>query len=161
MPIINKTLNAAIISVFAALIFATPYHAIASDDVFRQAVNYVFLGNVNGDPTPDGERILSADQDTCVVVKEDVFRTNSSTTTRQWKYYLKRILAMNSSPYGGLLIEGDEPVAQLLVKDGDVWKIISSEKRTLIPLYGNIERTTNALRLIFSKFCPPKAKAPF
>jgi hypothetical protein len=121
--------------------------AISGDDAFKQAVNYVFSGNVEG-RTP--QLLISiVDENKCIISVE--------TPGNSFLYYLKEIkpdsIVIDENA-GKISFEGDSTVvehsfAQLPKVDRD--------NKGSITLRGDIERTRNALKLIFSKYCVPKS----
>jgi hypothetical protein len=132
--------------------------AVAADDVFQQAVNYVFTGRT--DPN-DGVEIV--DRKSCVVVvPEPKFN-------RYARYYLKRFkmdVARISKKYAGaqalyeLEVEGDDVVLEYLKADKTTADY--GFKSAHISLPGNIDQAEKALRIIFSEFCKAdKPKSPF
>ncbi len=141
-------------------LWAMPLHqsAAAADDVFQQAVNYVFTGRI--DPK-DGPEI--ADRKSCiVVVPEPKFN-------RFARYYLKRFkmdLARVSKLYAGrqtlyeLEVAGDAVLLEYLKADKTT--VDYGFKSAHISLPGEIAQTEKALRLIFSDYCKAdQPKSPF
>ena len=149
-------LSTAIALAFVALAPELP--AIATGDLFQQAVNYVFTGRL--DPS-DGPQIV--DRDSCiVVVPEPKFN-------RYARYYLSRFkmdTARISKIYAGaqtlyeLEVEGDDIIFEYLKADRTTvdYGFTSAQ----IPLPGEIGPTKKALALISSQFCRlDKPKTPF
>ena len=138
---------------------ATPQApALAAEDLFQQAVNYLFTGRV--DPQ-DGPEIV--DRKSCVVVVPD------PKFKRYARYYLNRFkmdVSRISKKY-----TGTEVVYELEVEgDGILLEYLKADKMTVdygfrsahISLPGNIDQTERALHLIFSNFCKAeKLKPPF
>jgi hypothetical protein len=149
-------LSTAIAFVFVALAPELP--AIATGDLFQQAVNYVFTGRL--DPS-DGPQIV--DRDSCiVVVPEPKFN-------RYARYYLSRFkmdTARISKIYAGA-----QPLYELEVEGDDIiFEYLKADRTTVdygftsahIPLPGEIGPTKKALALISSQFCRlDKPKIPF
>jgi hypothetical protein len=152
---IHFTHSTAIAIVFALV---TEVPAIATADLFQQAVDYVFTGRV--DPS-DGPQIV--DRDSCiVVVPEPKFN-------RYARYYLTRFkmdAARISKKYAGaqtlyeLEVEGDDIIFEYLKADKTT--VDYGFRSAHISLPGEIDATEKALALIFSQFCrPAKPKVPF
>jgi hypothetical protein len=131
--------------------------AVAEDDVFQLAVNYVFTGRT--DP-PNPPQIV--DRKSCTVVVLDTqFRTHI-------RYYLNRFKmdsARISKTYSGqkisyvLEVEGDDTVVEHLNPDKTVARAFRSAQ---ISLPGDIDQSEKALRLIFADYCrAEKPKPPF
>jgi hypothetical protein len=132
--------------------------ALAADDVFQQAVNYVFTGRI--DP-PDAPEIV--DRNACIVVVPDMkFK-------RYIRYYLKRF-KMDASrinrTYAGaqamyeLEVGGDDTVVEFL--NIEKTKVDFGLKTAHISLPGNIDQAERALRRIFDDYCKPeRPKLPF
>jgi hypothetical protein len=117
--------------------------AISGDDAFEQAVNYVFSGNVEG-RTP---QLLTSivDESKCIISVE--------TPGNSFLYYLKEIKPgsiMIDENTGKISFEGDSTVVEHTFEQ--LPKVDRDNKGT-ITLRGDIERTRNALKLIFSKYC--------
>jgi hypothetical protein len=131
--------------------------AVAEDDVFRLAVNYVFTGKI--DP-PDPPAI--ADQNSCIVV---VFDSKFQTYVRYYLSRFKMDSARISKTYSGqqisyiLEIEGDDIVVEHL--DPDKTTVARGFKSAQIPLPGNIDQSEKALRIIADHCKPDKPKPPF
>jgi hypothetical protein len=128
----------------AATAWAGP--AISGDDAFKQAVNYVFSGNIEG-KTP---QLLSSivDEDKCIISVE--------TPGNSWLYYLKEIRpdsVMIDEKNGKISFEGDGTIVE---HKFDLLPKIDRDNKNSIMLRGDAERTKAALKLIFTKYCPPK-----
>ncbi len=131
--------------------------AVAEDDVFQLAVNYVFTGRI--DP-PDRPEI--ADRNSCIVV---VFEHKFQAYVR---YYLSRFKldsARISKTYSGqqifyvLEIEGDNIVVEHL--NSDKTTVARGFKSAQISLPGNIDQSEKALRVISDHCKAEKPKSPF
>src|SRR4051794_5261886 len=120
--------------------------AISADDAFKQAVNYVFSGNVEG-RTPQ----LSAsivDEGRCIVSVE--------TPGNSWLYFLKEIRPdkiMIDEKNGRISFEGDSAIVEHTF---DFLPKVDKDNKNSIMLRGDAERTKDALKLIFTKYCLPK-----
>jgi hypothetical protein len=131
--------------------------AVAEDDVFQLAVNYVFTGRI--DP-PDRPEI--ADQKSCIVV---VFDSKFHTYVRYYLNRFKMDSARISKTYSGqqifyvLEIEGDDIVVEHL--NPDKTTVARGFKSAQISLPGNIEQSEKALRLIADHCKADKPKLPF
>jgi len=106
--------------------------AIPEDDKFRQAVNYVFSGNIEG-RTP---QLLSSivDQHKCIISVE--------TPGNSWVYYMKEI-------------KPDSIVIDERNRNFEGLPRIDKDNKNTITLRGDIERTKEALKVIFTKYCLP------
>jgi hypothetical protein len=128
------------------------------DQLFVQAVNYLFTGRIN---PPDGPEII--DTSSCIVlVPEPKFN-------RYARYYLNRIkldTARISKKYAGAQVtyewevEGDDIIFEYLKPDK---KTVDYGFRSAhIPLPGNVDQTERAIALIYSKYCKQEnSKPPF
>ena len=135
-----------------------PARAAAENDVFQQAVNYVFTGKI--DPS-DGPEIV--DRKSCVVVVPD------PKFKRYARYYLSRFkmdISRISKKYSGpqilyeLDVEGDDVLLEYL--NADKTTVAYGFKSAHISLPGNIDQIEKALRLIFADRCKAdKPKSPF
>jgi hypothetical protein len=132
--------------------------AVAEDDLFQQAVNYVFTGRI--DPQ-DGPQIV--DRKSCIVVVPD------PKYKRYARYYLSRFkmdVSRISKTYAGaqilyrLEVESDDVLLEYL--NSDKTTVVTGYRTAQISLPGNIDQTEKALRIIFSDYCKAdKPKAPF
>ncbi len=130
----------------------------AEPDVFQQAVNYVFTGQVD---VKDGPEIT--DREACIVVMRDP-RFN-----RYIRYYLRRFKmddALFEKKFGGsnvsyeLDVKGDDVVIEYL--DPNTKAVAQGYRSAQIPLPGDIDQTQKAFGIIFSKYCKTeKPKSPF
>jgi hypothetical protein len=137
---------------------AAPMLAVGEDDLFQQAVNYIFTGRI--DPL-DGVEIV--DRKACeVVVPEPKYK-------RSVKYHLRRFkmdVARINKRYSGrqviyeLEVEGDDTIVEFLKPDR---KTVDYGFRTAhIDLPGDIEQTERALHVVFSEYCKTdRPKGPF
>lgn len=121
--------------------------AISGDDAFKQAVNYVFSGNVEG-RTP---QLLTSivDESRCIISVE--------TPGNSFLYYLKEIKPDSivvDETIGKISFEGDNTVVE---HSFEQLPKVDRDSKGSITLRGDIERTRSALKLIFSKYCVPKA----
>jgi hypothetical protein len=143
-----------------ALLWTVPLQdrAVAEDDVFQKAVNYVFTGRA--DP-PDGPEIV--DRNACVVVVPD------PKFKRYIRYYLRRFKMEDSrinKTYAGpqvsyeLEVGGDDIIVEYL--NIDKTTVDFGLKSVHISLPGNIDQTEKAFHLVFDEYCKAeKAKTPF
>jgi hypothetical protein len=144
----------------ASLLWTVPLQTrvAAEDDVFQEAINYVFTGKI--DPR-DGPEIV--DRKSCVVVVRD------PKFKRYARYYLSRFkmdVARITKKYSGsqifyeLEVEGDDVVLEYL--NIDKTTVEQGYKSAQISLPGNVDQTQKALHLIFSDSCKAdKPKTPF
>ena len=121
--------------------------AISADDAFRQAVNYVFSGNVAG-KTP---QLLSSivDETKCIISVE--MPGNS------WLYYLKEVRPDSiiiDENNGKISFEGDSTIVEHTFES---LPRVDKDNKISITLRGEVERTRDALKLIFTKYCLPKS----
>jgi hypothetical protein len=128
------------------------------DQVFVQAVSYLFTGSINPSIAPE-----VVDTKSCIiVVAEPKFN-------RYARYYLNRIklgTARISKKYAGTQVfyewevEGDDIIFEYLKPDK---KTVDYGFRSAhIPLPGNIEQTERAIALIYSRYCKQEnPKPPF
>ena len=154
--LIRWSLAVAAVSFFGTA--ALQLRAMADDDLFQQAVNYVFTGRI--DPQ-DGPEIV--DRKSCVVVVPEPKHK------RYARYYLSRFkmdVARISKKYSGhdvsydLEVEGDSVLLEFLKPDKTT--VDYGFKSAHISLPGNIDRTEKALALIFSEYCKvEKPRTPF
>jgi hypothetical protein len=120
--------------------------AVSGDDAFRQAVNYVFSGNVEG-KTP---QLLASivDEDRCIV--------SVLTPGNSWLYYLKEMrpdLITIDEKNARISFEGDGTIVEHTF---DSLPKVDKDNKNSIMLRGEAERTRDALKLIFTKYCLPK-----
>ena len=140
----------------ASILALGPLHprAMSEDDVFQQAVNYIFTGRI--DPKSGPEIV---DPKACIVVLPE------PDLNRYARYYLNRFkmdVSRISNKYAGrqvlyeLEVEGDDTILEYLKADKKT--VNFGFKSAHIALPGNIERTEKALHLVFSEHC--KADQP-
>jgi hypothetical protein len=122
--------------------------AIPQDDEFRQAVNYVFSGNIEG-RTP---QLLSSivDEDKCIISLE--------TPGNSWVYYLKEI-----KPDSVVIDEHDRKIwfegeNTIVEHTFEGLPKIDKDNRNSVALRGDAARTKDALKLIFTKYCLPTSR---
>jgi hypothetical protein len=138
-----RGLNVAVL--MAATAWAIP--AMTGDDAFRQAVNYVFSGNVEG-KTPQLVTSI-VDQNRCIISVE--------TPGNSWLYYLKEIRPdkiVIDETNGRISFEGDGTIVEHTF---DFLPKVDKDNKNSIMLRGDAERTKDALKLIFTKYCVPKS----
>jgi hypothetical protein len=122
--------------------------AISEDDEFKQAVYYVFSGNIEG-RTP---QLLSSivDENKCIISVE--------TLGNSWVYYMKEIkpdcVAIDEHNRE-ISFEGDSTIVEHTFEG--LLKIEKDTKNSIM-LRGDIERTKDALKLIFTKYCLPTSR---
>jgi hypothetical protein len=148
-----------ILAVLSALLtFSCWGSARTDDDVFQQAVNYVFTGSVDPQDAPE-----ITDRKLCIVVVADPkFR-------RYARYYLSRFkmdVSLISKKYSGtqtlyeLDVDGDDIILEYLTLDKT--SVIQGFKSAQISLPGNIERTQKAIQFIYAERCKTdQPKTPF
>jgi|SRR6266567_7665533 hypothetical protein len=131
----------------ATLMAATAWAgtAISEDDEFKQAVNYVFSGNIEG-KTP---QLLSSivDENKCIISVE--------TPGNSWVYYMKEIKpdsVVIDERNRRISFEGDGTIVEHAFEG---LPKIEKDNKNSIMLRGDIERTKDALKLIFTKYCLP------
>ena len=117
--------------------------AISEDDEFKQAINYVFSGNVEG-KTP---QLLSSiiDETKCIISVE--------TPGNSWVYYMKEIKpdsVVIDEQNRKISFEGDNTIVEHTFES---LPKIDKDNKISITLRGDIERTKDALKLIFTKYC--------
>jgi hypothetical protein len=137
---------------------ALQLRAMAEDDVFQHAVNYMFTGRVDPQDSPE-----IVDRKSCVVVVSD------PKNKRYIRYYLSRFkmdVSRISKTYSGrqtfytLEVEGDDVIIEYLNLDKTT--VVSRYKSAQISLPGNIAQTEKALHLIFNEHCKAdNPKPPF
>ncbi|MGZ5804308.1 MAG: hypothetical protein ACXWJW_15500 [Xanthobacteraceae bacterium] len=152
----KKRLTMAMLS--AILTVALPAGAARADDIFQQAINYVFTGSIDPKPAPE-----IVDPKLCVVVVPD------PNFKRFARYHMSRF-KMNTSligkKYSGtrtlyeLDVSGDDTILEYLGTDKTT--VLEAFKSAQIPLPGDIDRTQKALNIIFADHCKPEQeKTPF
>ena len=149
-------LAVAAVSLLGLVSLQTPAQAEA--DLFQQAVNYVFTGQVDPQNGPE-----IADRKSCVVVLRD------PNVNRYIRYYLSRFKmdeALFDKKYSGarvsyeVNVKGDDTVIEYL--DPDKKAVIQGYRSAQIPLPGDIDQTRKALRIIFADYCKADTpKTPF
>jgi hypothetical protein len=117
--------------------------AISEDEEFKQAVNYVFSGNVEG-KTP---QLLASivDEKKCIISVE--------TPGNSWVYYMKEIkpdAVVIDERNRKISFEGENTIVEHTFEG---LPKIDKDTRNSITLRGDIERTKDALKLIFTKYC--------
>ena len=132
--------------------------AMSEDDVFQQAVNYIFTGRIDPKDRPE-----IVDPKACIVVLPE------PDLNRYARYYLNRFkmdVSRISKKYAGrqvlyeLEVEGDDTILEYLKADKKT--VNFGFKSAHIALPGNIERTEKALHLVFSEHCKAdQPKLPF
>ena len=146
---------------FAVVIFflwTVSLQAVVEDDVFQQAINYIFTGRIDPKDGPD-----IVDRKSCIVVVPE------PNLNRYARYYLKRFkmdVARISKKYAGrqilyeLEVEGDDVILEYLKADKTT--VDFGFKSAHISLPGNIDQTEKALHLVFAEHCKAdKPKSPF
>ena len=121
--------------------------AMAGDDAFKQAVNYVFSGNVEG-KTPQLVTSI-VDENRCIVSVE--------TPGNSWLYNLKEIRpdkTVIDETNGRISFEGDGTIVEHTF---DFLPKVDKDNKNSIMLRCDAERTKDALMLIFTKYCVPKS----
>jgi hypothetical protein len=141
-----------------AAIASLPCRAAAEQDLFQEAVNYVFTGSIDPQEAPQ-----IVDRKSCIVVMRD------PRFKRYIRYYLNRFrmeTANFSKIYAGsqaqyiLEVESDSVLIQYL--DMDKSTVLQGYKSAQIPLPGNIDQTQKALAIIFRDYCKAdQQKTPF
>jgi hypothetical protein len=149
---------AAVLLLAGAQSILAQHSAVAAEDRFQQAVNYIFTGRV--DPV-NGPEIV--DRQSClVVVPEPKFNRYARYHLSSFKMDSARI----SKKYAGsqtlyeLEVEGSDVVVDYLKPDKTT--VDYGFRSAHIPLPGDPDQTEKALGLIFSQYCKPeKPRAPF
>ena len=148
------------VAAIASMLWLVPLHtsALGEDDVFQQAINYIFTGRI--DPK-DGPEIV--DPKNCIVVVPE------PDLNRYARYYLNRFkmdVSRISKKYAGrqvlyeLEVEGDDVILEFLKPDKTT--VNFGFKSAHISLPGNIDRTEKALHLVFDGHCKAdQPKSPF
>jgi hypothetical protein len=113
--------------------------AIPETDEFKQAINYVFSGNIEG-KTP---QLLSSivDEDKCVISVE--------TPGNSWVYYLKEIKPDSiviDQHKRKISFEGDSTIVEHTFEG---LPRIDKDNKNTITLRGDIERTKDALKVLY------------
>ena len=160
VPSATMTIRFVLVSVLASLFLTVnaPSRAVAVEDRFQQAVNYVFTGRI--DPE-NGPQIV--DPKACaVLVPEPKFN-------RYARYHLTRFkmeTARISKKYAGsrtiyeLEVEGDDTLLEYLKADKTT--VDYGFRSAHIALPGDPDQTEKALALIFSQYCKvEKPRRPF
>jgi hypothetical protein len=160
VPSAAMTIRFVLASVLASLFLTVnaPSRAVAVEDRFQQAVNYVFTGRI--DPA-NGPQIV--DPKACaVLVPEPKFN-------RYARYHLTRFkmeTARISKKYAGsqtiyqLEVEGDDILLEYLKADKTT--VDYGFRSAHIALPGDLDQTEKALALIFSQYCKvEKPRRPF
>jgi len=152
--------DAVIWACFICACLAAPLRAVADDDRFQLAVNYVFTGKT--DPSPQPEIV---DRTSCVVLLLE------PQNKRYVTYYLGRMRAdaaritkIYSGPRGISYfweVESDgENVVEYLGLDKST--VAFGTRTVQIYLPGDIDQTERAINLIFSDYCKKaRSKLPF
>lgn len=132
--------------------------SMSEDDVFQQAINYIFTGLI--DPKNHPEIV---DRKSCIVVVPE------PNLNRYARYYLNRFkmdVSRISKKYAGrqvsyeLEVEGDDIIFEYLKADKTTVEF--GFKSAHISLLGNIDQTEKALKLVFAEHCKAdKPKPPF
>jgi hypothetical protein len=152
----GRSLTLAAVAFFGTIPLSA--RAAAEDDVFQQAVNYVFTGKI--DPS-DGPEIV--DRKSCVVVVPDLkFKRYARYYLSRFKMDISRISKKYSGPqvFYELEVEGDDVLLEYLKADKTT--VAYGFRSAHISLPGNIDQIEKALRLIFADHCKAdKPKSPF
>ena len=128
-----------------------------ADDVFPQAVNYVFTGQVAPADAPE-----VVDRKNCVVVVTD------PRYKRYARYYLGRFKldsARYNKRYSGsravydLDVQGDDVILEYLAPDKST--VLQAYKSAQIPLPGDFDSTQKALKIVSDSCKAEGPKAPF
>ena len=119
--------------------------AVPENNEFQQAINYVFSGNIEG-RTP---QLLSSilDENNCIISVE--------TPGNSWVYYMKQIKPNSiviDEPNRKISFEGDDTIVEHTFEG---LPKVEKDNKNSITLRGDIERTKDALKLIFTKYCLP------
>jgi hypothetical protein len=118
---------------------------ISEDDEFKQAVNYVFSGNIEG-KTP---QLLSS------IVEEAKYIISVETPGNSWVYYMKEInpkSVLIDERNRKISFEGDSTIVEHTFEG---LPKVEKDNKNSVMLRGDIERTKGALKLIFTKYCLP------
>jgi len=134
--------------------------AMTEDDVFQQAINYIFTGQIDPNPKHQPEIV---DRKTCVVV---VPKPNVNGYARYYLNRFKMDVSRISKRYAGrrvfyqLEVEGDDIIFESLKADKTTVEF--GLRSVHISLPGNIDQTEKALKLVFAEYCKPdKLKSLF
>lgn len=134
--------------------------AMTEDDVFQQAINYIFTGQIDPNPKHQPEIV---DRKTCVVV---VPKPNINGYARYYLSRFKMDVSRISKRYAGrrvfyeLEVEGDDIIFESLKADKTTVEF--GLRSAHISLPGNIDQTEKALKLVFAEYCKPdKLKSLF
>jgi hypothetical protein len=119
--------------------------AIPENDEFKQAINYIFSGNIEG-RTP---QLLSSilDENKCIISVE--------TPGNSWVYYMKEIKpdsVVIDEHNRKISFEGDNTIVEHAFEG---LPKVEKDNKNSITLRGDIERTKDALKVIFTKYCSP------
>jgi hypothetical protein len=119
--------------------------AISGDDEFTHAINYVFSGNIEG-KTP---QLLSGvvNQNECIISVE--------TPGNSWVYYMKQIKPESvviDEHNRKISFEGDDTIVEHTFEG---LPKVEKNNKSSITLRGDAQRTKDALKLIFTKYCSP------
>jgi hypothetical protein len=156
----HKRLSVAIAVALFPWMASLQTRAMTEDDVFQQAINYIFTGQIAPNPKHQPEIV---DRKTCVVVvpKPDI--------NGYARYYLNRFkmdVSRISKRYAGrrvfyeLEVEGDDIIFESLKADKTTVEF--GLRSAHISLPGNIDQTEKALKLVFAEYCKPdKLKSLF
>jgi hypothetical protein len=131
----------------AILVAATTWvgTAIPENDEFKQAINYVFAGNIEGRTPQLMSSIL--DENKCIIAVE--------TPGNSWVYYMKEIKpdsVVIDEHNRQISFEGDGTIVEHTFEG---LPKVEKDNKNSITLRGDIERTKEALKLIFTKYCLP------
>lgn len=151
-----RTIAAAASITFGAATF--PEYSPAEVDLFQQAVNYVFTGDVAPQNSPE-----IVDRKSCIIMMLD------AKTGGFVRYYMARFRmedALFDKIYSGsqvgydLDVKGNATIVEYLSSDKNT--VTQRYRSAQIPLPGDIDQTQKALRIIFADYCKPeKSKGPF
>jgi hypothetical protein len=144
----------------AAFLWVVPVQTrpIIEDDVFQQAINYIFTGRIDPKDYPE-----IVDRKSCIVVIPE------PNLNRYARYYLNRFkmdASRISKKYAGkqvfyeLEVEGDDIILEYLKADKTT--VALGFRSAHISLPGNIDQTEKALKLTFTEHCKgDMPKSPF
>jgi hypothetical protein len=123
----------------------------SEDDVFQQAINYIFTGRIDPKDYPE-----IVDRKSCIIVIPE------PNLNRYARYYLNRFkmdVSRISKKYSGrqifyeLEVEGDDIIFEYLKSDKTTVEF--GFKSAHISLPGNFDQTEKALKLVFTEHCKP------